>query len=71
MLKCLIRHIKRWNKWRKHCRNGWLHKILVLFGWYSPTFIFVLTDDEEEEMRKEIQEKFETVCRLIMRNDDE
>lgn len=50
MLKRLIRHIKRWNKWRKHCGNGWLHKISVLFGGHSPTFMFVLTDEEEEEI---------------------
>ena len=70
MIKRLINHVKRWNKWRKYCGNGWLHKISVLFGGHSPTFMLTLTDEEEEEMRKEIQEKFEEVCRLIRGNDD-
>ena len=61
MIKRFIRHIKRWNKWRKHCGNGRLYKISVLFGNPSPTFGLVLTDEEEEEMRKEIQEKYEAV----------
>lgn len=70
MFKRLINHIKRWNKWRKYCRNGWLYKISVLFGNPSPTFPLILTDEEEEEMRKKIQEKFEEVCQLIRGNDD-
>lgn len=52
MIKRLIRHIKRWNKWRKHCANGWLHKISVLFGGHSPTFQLTLTDEELEEMEQ-------------------
>lgn len=50
MFKRLINHIKRWNKWRKHCGNGRLYKISVLFGNPSPTFSLVLTDEEEEEI---------------------
>lgn len=47
-MKKLIRHIKRWNKWRKRCGNSTWHKILVLFGIRkSPTLPLVRTDDEE------------------------
>ena len=36
-----IKRFKKWNKWRKHCLNGVLHKVLVLFGVIeSPTFSF-------------------------------
>ena len=59
MIKRLITHIKRWNKWRKHCGNGWLHKISVLFGGHSPTFMFVLTDEEEEEIHRAFIRAFE------------
>ena len=59
MFKRLINHIKRWNKWRKHCVNGWLHKISVLFGGYSPTFVFVLTDEEEEEIHRAVMRAIE------------
>lgn len=52
MIKRLITHIKRWNKWRKYCRNGWLYKISVLFGNPSPTFMFVFTDEELEEIEQ-------------------
>lgn len=52
MIKRLITHIKRWNKWRKHCGNGWLHKISVLFGGHSPTFMYVFTDEELEEIEQ-------------------
>ena len=43
----IIKHIKRWNVWRKHNNNGIVHKILVLFGIIkSPTFNQVWTKDE-------------------------
>lgn len=59
MIKRLITHIKRWNKWRKHCANGWLYKIAVLFDGHSPTFMFVLTDEEEEEIHRAFIRAFE------------
>lgn len=59
MFKRLINHIKRWNKWRKHCGNGWFHKISVLFGGHSPTFMFVLTDEKEEEIHRAFIRAFE------------
>lgn len=71
MLKRLIRHIKRWNKWRKYCGNGWLHKISVLFSGCSPTFPLVLTDEEEEEIHKAVMRAIEEQEERMrnMRND--
>lgn len=37
----LWKHIKAWNYWRKGNLNSPLHKIAVLFGAYSPSFIGV------------------------------
>lgn len=37
----LRKHIKAWNYWRKGNLNSPLHKIAVLFGAYSPSFIGV------------------------------
>lgn len=35
----MIKHIRRWNIWRKHNRNNRFYKILVLLGFTrSPTF---------------------------------
>jgi hypothetical protein len=43
----IIKHIKRWNVWRKHNTNGFAHKILVLFGIIkSPTFYCTMTNEE-------------------------
>ena len=43
----LIRHIRRWNIWRKRNINGPLHHILVLFGLVkSPTMAFMLLPEE-------------------------
>jgi len=43
----IIRHIKRWNKWRKNCLNSKFHKFLVLVGIIkSPTMPLILLDDE-------------------------
>lgn len=43
----IIRHIKRWNKWRKNCCNSKFHKFLVLVGIIkSPTMPHILLDDE-------------------------
>lgn len=46
----LIKHIRRWNLWRKNCMNSKLHKFLVLFGVVkSPTMATVFLHDEIEE----------------------
>lgn len=43
----IIKHIKRWNVWRKYNKNGIAHKILVLFGFIkSPTFFYTWTAEE-------------------------
>lgn len=52
-----IKHIKRWNEWRKHNINSPLHKLLVLLGIIkSPTFLCVLTKEEQEEIVKALEE---------------
>ena len=39
----LIKHIKRWNIWRKHNINSKLHKFFVLINFIkSPTMMSVL-----------------------------
>lgn len=46
-MKNLIKHIRRWNLWRKGCMNSKLHKFLVLFGFTkSPTMATVLLPEE-------------------------
>lgn len=40
-MKKLRKHIKAWNQWRKGNLNSPIHKIAVLFGAYSPSFIGV------------------------------
>lgn len=43
----LIKHIRRWNLWRKNCINSKLHKILVLFGVVkSPTMATIFLPEE-------------------------
>lgn len=55
----LIKHFKRWNKWRKNCLNSRAHKFLVLIGIVkSPTFYTVWTDEEEELYYKAVMEAF-------------
>lgn len=65
MIKRFINHIKRWNKWRKHCGNGWVHKISVLFGGHSPTFQFTLTDEEIAELEQILTRSFETQVQIL------
>lgn len=45
----ILKHIKRWNVWRKYNKNGIAHKILVLFGIIkSPTFFYTWTAEEAQ-----------------------
>lgn len=45
----IIKHIKKWNKWRKYNANSTLHKILVLIGFVkSPTY-YVISEKEDWE----------------------
>ena len=46
-MKRIIKHIRRWNIWRKDNRNSRLHKLLVLLGLrQSPTLNFVFLPEE-------------------------
>lgn len=56
----MIKHIRRWNIWRKHCMNSPFYKFLVLIGFTkSPTMAFILLPEEwreyEEKMRNILQ----------------
>ena len=56
----MLDHIRRWNIWRKHCLNGPIHKILVLFGVIkSPTMPFVMLPEEEKEIAKAFVEGYQ------------
>jgi len=48
----MIKHIRRWNIWRKHCLNSKFHKFLVLFGKHSPTMMFTLLPNEQVNFTK-------------------
>ena len=46
----MIRHIKRWNKWRKNNLNGKFYKFLVLIGIIkSPTMQMMIFFEEVEK----------------------
>lgn len=46
-IKKLIKHIKKWNAWRKQCLNNPVHKLLVLFKIIdSPTFEHFWTKED-------------------------
>lgn len=52
----LIKHIRRWNIWRKHNINSKLHKFFVLIDFIkSPTMMNVLLPEEKEEIDKAFQ----------------
>lgn len=50
MLKRQIKHIKKWNEWRKHSLNPPISKLLVLFNIIkSPTFEHFWTEKEQRD----------------------
>ena len=50
-MKRFIRHCKRWNQWRKPCKNNFLYKIYVFFNpKISPTYQLFRTYEEEKEI---------------------
>lgn len=67
-MKKIITYFQRWNKWRKHNLNNYLHHILVLIGLAdSPTFNMTRTDAEKAELHaaymKAINEGLEVMKR--------
>lgn len=47
----LVKHIRRWNIWRKNNLNCKLHKFLVLIGFIkSPTFSYTLLPEEYDDI---------------------
>lgn len=47
-MRSILKHIRRWNIWKKRCANSWIHKILVLFGLReSITFKMTLLPEEK------------------------
>lgn len=57
----IIKHIKRWNRWRKYYSSGHrLHKLLVLLHLMSsPTFESIFTDEEELTIKEAFIRGFE------------
>ena len=52
-----MRHIKRWNKWRKNNSNSKLHKFLVLIGLVkSPTMEWTFLEDEMKKINNGLLE---------------
>lgn len=54
-----IKHIKRWNEWRKYNGNSPFHKLLVLLGIVkSPTFQQILTKEEGKAVYEAFEKGF-------------
>ena len=50
-MKRFIRHCKKWNQWRKPCKNNFLYKIYVFFNpKISPTYQLFIVDEEWKEI---------------------
>ena len=50
-MRKILKHIERWNVWRKYNNNSIAHKILVLFGIIkSPTFYCAMTKEEAKAL---------------------
>lgn len=59
-MKKIIKHIQRWNIWRKNNLNGPLYKFLVLIGaMKSPTMPLTWTPDEIKELEEAFVKGFE------------
>lgn len=53
----IIKHLKRWNKWRKFNGNSRKYKFLVLIGAIiSPTFELTWNDEECDTFYKDLCE---------------
>ena len=66
----IIKHIKRWNKWRKYSYNSPISKFFVLLHVInSPTFNFVFTDEEEREIEEAFTKGISNGCSNIKSKD--
>ena len=53
----LIKHIRRWNLWRKRCLNSPTYKLFVLLGLEkSGTLVLTLLPEEQDEFAHNILE---------------
>ncbi len=53
----IIKHIRRWNLWRKHCLNPFTYKLVVLLGLEkSATLALTLLPEEQDEFDPNILE---------------
>lgn len=53
----IIKHIRRWNLWKKYCRNPPTYKLLVLLGLdKSATLALTLLPEEQDEFAHNILE---------------
>jgi len=58
----MIKHIKRWNRWRKSNGNSRLYKLMVLFGIVkSPTFCLAWSDKETKSFYKGFMEGLNSI----------
>ena len=49
----IIKHIRRWNLWRKYCLNSPIYKLCVLLGLEkSETLALTLLPEEQDEFVK-------------------
>jgi hypothetical protein len=49
----IIKHIRRWNLWRKYCLNSPTYKLFVLLGLKkSATLALTLLPEEQDEFEK-------------------
>lgn len=56
----LIKHVKRWNEWRKYNGNSPLYKLLVLLGIVkSPTLSNILTKEEDKAVLEAFKKGFD------------
>lgn len=58
----MLSYLRRWNYWRKRCRNGFIHKLLVLFKIKeSPTFNMTIDPKEWEEFINSFQKDLSNI----------
>lgn len=71
-IKRLIKHIRRWNIWRKNNLNSPIHKLFVLLGIVvSPTFCATFLPEDEIKWRKLCEENADKFTRVNYITSDE